>query len=162
MDKISNENYWKDLLSRDVDCKKLDEQYLIPQLGLFAFSAYFIVIEIIQFLIQGWRNYFSIVWNYFDLIPPIMIISMLISASEKFTSVGQDIPKMRLVLAIVLFIMWLKALYFMRIYSSFAYLIRMIVQVFKDMKTFLVVLMVTIMAFSDAFEVLSDGNEPEN
>jgi hypothetical protein len=58
--------------------------------------------------------------------------------------------------------MWLKVLYFLRIFEKFAYLIRMIVQVFYDMITFLVVLFVTLIAFATAFQVLSDGNTGGN
>jgi hypothetical protein len=47
--------------------------------------------------------------------------------------------------------MWLKLLYFMRINKHTGYLIRMIVKVIFGMRSFLIVLFITIIAFGDAF-----------
>jgi len=54
--------------------------------------------------------------------------------------------------------MWLKFLYFFRIFEQTSYLIRMIVEVVIDMRHFLLVLFVTIIGFGNAFLVLSLGN----
>jgi hypothetical protein len=56
--------------------------------------------------------------------------------------------------AIVLLI-WFKFLYFLRIFKSTSSLIRMI-----DIKYFLLILFVTIMAFGDAFGVIARNNPP--
>ena len=56
------------------------------------------------------------------------------------------------------FFMWAKALYFLRIFAAFAYLIRMIVQVCIDMKVFMFILLVVIMAFADSFYGLNREN----
>ncbi len=57
--------------------------------------------------------------------------------------------------------MWFKFLYFFRIFKNFGYLTRLIILVIFDMKHFLVVLFFTIVAFSDSFLTLSNGNVPE-
>ncbi len=56
--------------------------------------------------------------------------------------------------------MWLKLLYFFRINKYTGYLIRMIVKVIFGMKTFLYVLLITIVAFGDAFISLKYTKEP--
>ena len=55
--------------------------------------------------------------------------------------------------------MWIKLLYFFRINKNTGYLIRMIVKVIFGMKTFLMVLLITIVAFGDAFVSLEANNE---
>ena len=60
------------------------------------------------------------------------------------------------------FTMWAKQLYFLRVFDSYSYLIRMINQVIMDMKEFLVVLMLAIVAFSDTYRTISDGNTDDN
>lgn len=60
------------------------------------------------------------------------------------------------------FTMWAKQLYFLRVFDSFSYLIRMISLVIIDMKEFLVVLFVAILAFSDTYRTISEGNEDPN
>lgn len=57
--------------------------------------------------------------------------------------------------------MWFKFLYFFRIFKNFGYLTRLIILVIFDMKHFLIVLFFTIVAFSDSFLTLSNGNLPE-
>ena len=54
--------------------------------------------------------------------------------------------------------MWLKFLYFLRMFKAFGYLIRLIIDVVYDMRHFLVVLSLTIIAFGDTFYVISNGN----
>jgi len=55
--------------------------------------------------------------------------------------------------------MWLKLLYFMRIFSNTGYLIRMIIIVIRDMKSFLLVLLIGLVAFGDTFLSIAKGNE---
>lgn len=61
-------------------------------------------------------------------------------------------------LSVITFFMWFKFLYFLRIFKNTGYLIRMIVEVVKDMRNFFLVLLITIAAFGDSFLRLSLGN----
>lgn len=54
-------------------------------------------------------------------------------------------------------LLWLKLLYFFRINKSTGYLIRMIAKVIIGIKTFLVILLITIIAFGDGFTSIQDG-----
>lgn len=69
---------------------------------------------------------------------------------------------MRAILAISTFFMWLKLLYIMRIFKKTGYLIRMIVEVIYDMGVFLLLLLITVLAFGDSFLRISLGNDEEN
>jgi len=53
---------------------------------------------------------------------------------------------------------WLKFLYYLRILEATSSIIRMISQVIVDIKYFLLVLLLTIVAFGDAFKTISDAN----
>jgi hypothetical protein len=57
--------------------------------------------------------------------------------------------------------MWFKFLYFFRIFQSYGQIIQLIFQVIADMSTFLMVMLITIVAFSDALLTISNGNVPE-
>jgi Ion transport protein len=57
--------------------------------------------------------------------------------------------------------MWFKFLYFFRIFKSYGYLTRLLILVILDMKDFLVVLFITIVAFSDSLLTISLGNAPD-
>ncbi len=59
-------------------------------------------------------------------------------------------------------ILWLKFLYFLRIFQSSGYLIRIIVEVIVDMRHFLLILFFTIFAFGDALRSISTSNPTED
>jgi hypothetical protein len=116
---------------------------------LMFYSLYFLSNELHELLGSGW-SHFSSVWNYLDIIPPIVIPIVLIS--DYFSWKYDFIHTMNAITALA---MWLKFLYFLRIFKSTGYLIRMIVDVIADMQVFLLVLLLVIIAFSDALYSLS-------
>ncbi len=58
--------------------------------------------------------------------------------------------------------MWFKFLYFLRIFKSTGYLIRMIIEVIFEMKIFFLVFVIVLCAFGDAFLSLSNGNPTDD
>lgn len=112
---------------------------------LILFSVYFLENEVRQIMDQK-GEYFKEPWNYIDLIPPIIIF---IIAIINFIGINTDWESALKSLGSLL--MWLKLLYFCRIYKSTGYLIRMIVKVVFGMRVFLLVLLITILAVADAF-----------
>lgn len=60
--------------------------------------------------------------------------------------------------AIISMFVWLKLLYFLRIFEETGYLIRIIIQVCADMRFFLLILLLTIIAFGEAIKSFSDAN----
>lgn len=52
--------------------------------------------------------------------------------------------------SIISLIVWLKLLYFLRIFKATGYYIRTIVEVIKDMRYFLMMLLLTFIAFGDS------------
>lgn len=120
------------------------------------FSTYFLYSELRQLFSQGMDYLFSI-WNYLDLIPPIIIIAIVI---QDFARIKYD--ALHSLHAIASLLMWFKFLYFLRIFSSTGYLIRMIIEVVKDMQIFFLVLIIVLCAFGDSFLSLSIANIDED
>jgi len=61
-------------------------------------------------------------WNYIDLVPPVMVLLItIINALNISTSIESILKSMGSLF------MWLKLLYFLRIYRTTGYLVRMIV-----------------------------------
>jgi hypothetical protein len=111
---------------------------------LVVLSVYFIWREITQIMISR-LTYFKDLWNYIDFTPPlvVMIIAFInvFAIQTKWESIFKSIGSL---------FMWLKLLYFLRIFKRTGYQIRMISKVLLGMKTFLLVLFVTILAVTDA------------
>ena len=59
-------------------------------------------------------------------------------------------------------IIWLKSLYYLRIFRNVGYLTSMIIQVIKDMTYFFVILVISIFAFGNSFYVLSQSYSDKN
>ena len=94
-------------------------------------------------------NYFTDPWNYIDSVPPVMVLLIAIMNVLKInTQAAESIESIMKSLGSLF--MWLKLLYFLRIYPATGYLVRMIVQVIQEMKVFLLFLLITIIAVSDA------------
>lgn len=58
--------------------------------------------------------------------------------------------------------LWFRFLYFLRIFDSTGFLIRAILAVVVDMRYFMLILGITIVAFGDSFKVMSFANEDAN
>lgn len=92
-----------------------------------------------------------------DVLPASLIISTL--TLTYFTS----FPKYeRPINAIVGMMLWLKFLYFLRIFRETGHFITMILAVLSDMKVFMAVYFVVIIAFGNAFYILSNNNDGDN
>jgi len=115
------------------------------------------VSELRQLFSSGdFAEYFTSIWNYFDIIPPIIIPLIII---QDFLRIKYDFQ--HTIHSFASMFMWFKFLYFLRIFKETGYLIRMIVEVIKDMRIFFIVLMVVLCAFADAFLSLSNANSTE-
>jgi len=63
--------------------------------------------------------------------------------------------------AINLLIFYLRFFYFLRIFDSSAYFVRIIVEITYDIKIFIVVLFIGVAGFGFSFYILSMNNPPE-
>lgn len=59
-------------------------------------------------------------------------------------------------------LLWFKLLYFLRIFEGTGYLINMLIEVVKDMRYFILVLLITIIAFANSYFTISRANDDEN
>mmetsp|Transcript_33927 Transcript_33927/g.24970 ORF Transcript_33927/g.24970 Transcript_33927/m.24970 type:complete len:301 (-) Transcript_33927:33-935(-) len=104
---------------------------------------------------NGAIDYLQQIWNYIDILPPITITASILLL---FMNLPNSLALERTVQTITTFFMWLKLLYFMRIFKNTGYLIRMIVVVISDMQSFLLVLLIGLIAFGDTFLCIARGN----
>ena len=134
----------------------LDFQYAF-YVVLLIFSIYFLYNEYIQ-LRKRKMAYFFDFWNYIDVLPSVMItLICLTKFGIRVVDNFYSDPRFVCLLSFISLLMWLKIGYFLRLYSSFAYLINMILRVIKDMVYFLVVLAIGLAAFTESFLIVSDS-----
>ncbi len=88
-------------------------------------------------------------WNYLDIIPPFLIFS-----AEIMNILDGDYRVIRTLYAITSLAMWLRFLYFFRIYKATNFYIRMIYEVCKDMGQFFFILFITMFAFAHTYFIM--------
>lgn len=128
---------------------------------LSGISFYLLIIEVVQLFKQGIISYLSSVWNYLDISPSVLVCAyMYLDYRGDFDDLKDLFNVNRGVMRGSLnLLVWIKLLYFLRLFKETGYLIRIIVQVIKDMKYFLLLLLLTIIAFGQAIQAISDEAE---
>ena len=95
-------------------------------------------------------NYFKSFWNLLDLSSLILnVVVVILDLINKNTLDANSVA------GVSVLIMWAKLFYFLRIFNSTAHLIRMIIEIWSDIRYFVVVLMLAILAFANSFYILS-------
>ena len=113
------------------------------------FCAYVLILESIQ-IFKNRINYFLSFWNIVDLINLGLIIATVIC---DWTNIDeQDWVTLS---SIAVCFSWLKLFYFGRMFLPTAGFIRMIVEVIKDARWFLLVFMMSVLGFANCFHVLA-------
>jgi len=102
--------------------------------------------------LRGWK-YWMLPWKYVDILPLSMIFCLQIASLYNY-DINQTNTFVR-VRAFASLLLWLKFLYYLRIWKTTGYLVRMLTEVINEMKIFLLVLAIIVVAFSDAFYTLA-------
>jgi hypothetical protein len=69
---------------------------------------------------------------------------------------------LRPVAAIAFIILWIKMFYFLRVFDATQRLIRMIIEIVNDMKNFLIVLLIGVLAFTGGLYIIQQGLGSDN
>jgi len=100
------------------------------------------------FLSQGF------IWNFLDLISSLLVIATSFVVLAAF-----DIGDLILIIGgMASFVIWLKIFYYLRIFRPTSSFIRMIVEMFKDIRIFLLIFFIGIFAFANFYYILDQGN----
>ena len=121
---------------------------------ILIFQLYFIYIEVNQMLYHKLR-YLTSFWNLLDIISTILNIATVLV--DILDGNEQDANAIACVAVLVL---WFRFFYFLRVFSGTAYLVRMILAIIKEMRYFMLALIITIITFTNTFFILG-RNSPE-
>ena len=103
--------------------------------------------------------YFASFWNYLDILPPILMIVLITCDNLELFNDHKNSELEAILLGSNSLLIWLKFLYFLRIFEKTGYLISIIIEVIKEMKYFLFILMLTVFAFGDSLAQVSSINK---
>ena len=109
-------------------------------LALILYNTYY---EIRQALFHK-LSYFTNFWNIIDIISIILNFTVCIGELVELND-----PDLNIITSIAILVMYLKLFYFGRIFFSTASLVSMVIEITKDMKYFLMVLVLGIAGFGN-------------
>mmetsp|Transcript_33876 Transcript_33876/g.24919 ORF Transcript_33876/g.24919 Transcript_33876/m.24919 type:complete len:250 (+) Transcript_33876:3741-4490(+) len=128
---------------------------------LILYSLYFCFIEISQIREEG-PKYLTSVWNYLDMVPPFFLLVFIPLAYEGYFEDPAHKSLEASMQGIMSLFIWLKMLYFLRIFDQTGYLVRIIIEVIYDMRYFLMILILTFVAFADSYYQINTSNTADN
>jgi len=97
------------------------------------------------------------IWNFLDIASSCLVITTSIVVLGMF-----DIGNAILVIGgLASFTVWIKLFYFLRIFRPTSSFIRMIVEMIKDIRIFLLIFFIAIFAFANFYYVIEKGNKNE-
>lgn len=135
--------------------RSVDTDYMWPSVALvcclLALDGYFLYMEIFEFLSAPLR-YFTVIWN---VVIGVVMGSGLIGNILRLVYL-RDTLVSRTALSITSIFMWTNVLYYLRAFEATGPLVSMIIRISKDMQPFLIVLMLSIIGFSQAFWLVSN------
>ena len=101
--------------------------------------------------------------NFVDLLTAALNLWLVYETLAETEAYGVTDRKMiRNWTALAVFSMWIKSFYWMNLFSSYSYYVRLIKATIYDIRFFLSILMVLLMAFGNALMILNEGRYQEN
>eukprot|EP00347_Sterkiella_histriomuscorum_P016371 403353446 len=126
---------------------------------LYATSIYFLINEINQ-VIKLKHLYFLSIWNYNDLISPVLVLILISFQARAIPNDDYEVPGfITTIHSFASLLLWAKFLYFLRIFKQTGYLINALSVVVWDMKIFLFILAIVYLGFGEAFLRLSEARD---
>lgn len=132
--------------------------------AIFALSVYFLVQEVIL-LARSPRKHLSQLTSLFQAMPSILLITnslVGLALHNHSGDLAHELNTVRVVRAVTSMFVWFKFFLLLRCMTLTAYLVQMIIQVFADIKAFLLILGITFIAFADAFYAISPAPNEES
>jgi len=101
------------------------------------------------FLSQGF------IWNFLDITSSIAVLTFSIAILGQI-NLGD---KILIVGSLSSFLIWIKLFYYLRIFRPTSSFIRMIVEMIKDIRVFLLIFFIGIFAFANFYFIMDKGNK---
>lgn len=109
-------------------------------------------------------DYLSDIWNWIDIISISFNATFLVMCTTCIFTQNNDIFTMedvRSVGAFACFFMWIKVFYWMRLFASLAYYVKLIMQTISDSMPFMTMVAIIIFAFGNYFYVIQNNLNAE-
>ena len=136
----------------------IEDKYFDLNLGFriatIVFLSFFLFVEVMEVWFHK-LDYFFDFWNILDLASLGMNISIVV-----LDWLERDEATINAISSVAVLLIWFKLFYFLRIFFRTAHLIWMIIEIVWDMRYFVLVLFIAVVAFANTFYVLGENSDP--
>ena len=150
----------------EVNLKQLNSEYVMDRKVVFEARVYtsFAIAGFMMFgklemssLIEDGMDYFSDAWNCLDFTSLTLNFSFLFMATicQVFEIWAISKEDIRMIGAYACFLMWCKMFYWMRLFESTAYYVKLIQQTIADCMTFMLMILIILLAFANFFLIIN-------
>ena len=119
---------------------------------IYVFWTYFASHEVMQF-ISDRIDYFSDYTNYPDIGSAVLNLYLVTNQNHRYLTISDNMRYSLTVLAILL--LWVKGLFWLRLFSATSFYIRLITETIKDITYFMIILFIFIAMFANAIYILN-------
>ena len=119
---------------------------------------YFLYFEL-RCIIRDGILYLTDIFNYIDITSFSLNIYIIENAVQGNISEEDKAAYLRALNALAVLLLWTKSFYWLRLFGPTSFFVRMILEVLKDIRVFMILFVLILMTFGNAMLILSDGRE---
>ena len=123
---------------------------------ILIFNVFWAYVEFTQMMFHK-SVYFKSFWNLLDLSSVVLNTAVVIM---EFSTA--DFAQINRVSSVSVLILYFKIFYFLRIFFETGYLVRMIIEIVKDMRNFVLILLISVFAFANSYYILGRNSGSTN
>ena len=123
---------------------------------ILIFNVFWAYVEFTQMMFHK-SVYFKSFWNLLDLSSVVLNTAVVIMefSNAEFAQINR-------VSSVSVLILYFKIFYFLRIFFETGYLVRMIIEIVKDMRNFVLILLISVFAFANSYYILGRNSDSTN
>ena len=130
------------------------------------FMRWFILLSVLYFAffefvsaIRDGAAYFMDIYNYVDWAAFVLNMWVLYATSAYQPDKDHDRYTIRTLAALLVFFMWIKTFYWMRLFTSTSFYVRLIKETLFDIRYFLILFIFILMTFGNTLLILGEGRD---
>ena len=107
-------------------------------------------------------RYLRDVFNFVDMMQFALNIYLIHDIVNHDKNSGEPVNKTtRLLVTLAVFLMWIKAFYWMRLFGSTSFYIKLIRETLYDIRYFLILFIAILMSFGNCLLIMNEGREED-
>ena len=147
------------VIFRPENIKEIEStQEIVIRIAIICLLLYFASLDVLCMFRDGW-TYLKDIFNWVDMFSILINVFVLIETSNKFDK--DHVKIVRPIAALGVILMWIKAFYWLRIFTGTSFYVRLIRDTLYDIRHFLILFILILFTFGNALLILNQGRDDD-